>query len=77
VAQKFRRQGFEWRYVRVAALGVAGLLLLSYAVLRVGAIFDVFADRLDRLARLLAGVGRVGVLLIARATECEQRSREQ
>jgi len=57
VAQKFRRQGFEWRYVRVAALGVAGLLLLSYAVLRVGAIFDVFADRYELVTLVPSALG--------------------
>ena len=35
----------EWRQVRVAALLVAGLALLIFAIYRVGKIFDVFADR--------------------------------
>ena len=38
--QKFRAKG-----LRVAALVIAGILLLAYAVYRVGKIFDVFADR--------------------------------
>lgn len=42
---KRRRGGMEGRYLRVAGLIVAGLLLLIYGVYRVGRIFDVFADR--------------------------------
>ena len=36
---------FQAKGLRVAALVIAGILLLAYAVYRVGKIFDVFADR--------------------------------
>ena len=38
-------KGLGARQLRVAALTVAGLLLLAYGVYQVGKIFDVFADR--------------------------------
>ena len=45
MAATVQRKTFEWRQVRVAALLVAGLALLIFAIYRVGKIFDVFADR--------------------------------
>src|SRR5687768_9768739 len=36
---------FHWSRMRVLALLVVGLLLLAYAIYRVGKIFDVFASR--------------------------------
>jgi phospholipid/cholesterol/gamma-HCH transport system substrate-binding protein len=45
MAATVQRSAFEWRQVRVAVLVLVGLLLLIWAIYRVGKIFDVFADR--------------------------------
>jgi phospholipid/cholesterol/gamma-HCH transport system substrate-binding protein len=45
MASKVHRSAFEWRQVRVVILIVVGLLLLTWAIWRVGKIFDVFTDR--------------------------------
>lgn len=54
---RVRRRGFEWRQVRVAALVAASALLLIYAVWRVGAIFDVFADRYELVTFVPSALG--------------------
>ena len=45
MAATVQRSAFHWRQVRVAVLILVGLLLLIWAIYRVGKIFDVFADR--------------------------------
>ena len=45
MADTVHRKAFEWRQARVAILLVIGVLLLIWAVYRVGKIFNVFADR--------------------------------
>jgi phospholipid/cholesterol/gamma-HCH transport system substrate-binding protein len=57
VAEGIQRRTFEWRQVRVAALLVAGLLVLGYGVARVGAIFDVFADRYELVTLVPSALG--------------------
>lgn len=54
---RVRRRNFEWRQVRVAALVAASALLLIYAVWRVGAIFDVFADRYELVTFVPSALG--------------------
>jgi phospholipid/cholesterol/gamma-HCH transport system substrate-binding protein len=54
---RVRRSSFEWRQVRVAALVAASALLLIYAVWRVGAIFDVFADRYELITFVPSALG--------------------
>jgi phospholipid/cholesterol/gamma-HCH transport system substrate-binding protein len=57
MAKPLRRSAFEWRQVRVALLGAAGLLLLAYGVYRVGRIFDVFADRYEIVTLVPSALG--------------------
>lgn len=57
MAEGIRRQTFEWRQARVAALIMAGVLLLVYGVIRVGAIFDVFAKRYELLTLVPSALG--------------------
>ena len=45
MAPTVQRSAFEWRQVRVAGLLVLGVVLIIWAVYKVGKIFDVFADR--------------------------------
>jgi phospholipid/cholesterol/gamma-HCH transport system substrate-binding protein len=45
MASTVHRKSFEWRQARVAILILVGLALLTWAIYRVGKIFDVFADR--------------------------------
>lgn len=45
MASTVQRSPFEWRQARVLILIVVGLVLLGWAIYRVGKIFDVFADR--------------------------------
>jgi phospholipid/cholesterol/gamma-HCH transport system substrate-binding protein len=49
--------GRDWRQVRVAALIVVSVLLLAYAVYRVGAVLDVFARRYEITMLLPSGLG--------------------
>ena len=46
------RKGFDWGRIRVAALAVAALALLAFAVYKAGQIFDVFADRYELVTLL-------------------------
>ena len=46
------RKGFDWGRIRVAALAVAALALLAFAVYKAGQIFDVFADRYELITLL-------------------------
>lgn len=57
MAESIQRRVFEWRQARVAGLVVVGLLLLVYAVVRVGAIFDVFADRYELVTLVPSALG--------------------
>ncbi len=45
MAATVQRKTFEWRQARVAGLIILGLLVLAFAIYRVGKIYDVFADR--------------------------------
>ena len=49
MAATVQRSAFEWRQVRVAGMILIGLLLLIWAIYRVGKIFDVFADRIKHI----------------------------
>ena len=57
MAEGIQRRTFEWRQARVTALLVAGLLVLGYGVARVGAIFDVFADRYELVTLVPSALG--------------------
>lgn len=57
MAESVRRHRFEWRQVRVTMLIVVAVLLLAYAVYRVGRIFDVFASRYELVALVPSAVG--------------------
>jgi phospholipid/cholesterol/gamma-HCH transport system substrate-binding protein len=57
MANPLRRGIFEWRQVRVAALALVALLLLIYGVVRVGRIFDVFADRYEVVTLVPSALG--------------------
>lgn len=45
MASTVQRSPWEWRQARVAILIIVGLLVLMWAIYRVGKILDVFADR--------------------------------
>lgn len=45
MASRFHRSAFEWRQVRVLGLIAIGIVLLIWAIYRVGKNLDVFADR--------------------------------
>ena len=45
MAATVQRSAFEWRQVRVGVLILIGILLLIWAIYKVGKILDVFADR--------------------------------
>jgi phospholipid/cholesterol/gamma-HCH transport system substrate-binding protein len=49
--------GGEWRQVRVAGLITVALLLLVYAIYRVGAVMDVFARRYEITMLVPSGLG--------------------
>lgn len=51
------RQGLEGRQLRVGALIIAALLILAYGIYRVGAIFDVFADRYEVVTLVPSALG--------------------
>jgi phospholipid/cholesterol/gamma-HCH transport system substrate-binding protein len=49
--------GADWRQVRVAGLIIVALLLLVYAIYRVGAVLDVFARRYEITMLVPSGLG--------------------
>jgi phospholipid/cholesterol/gamma-HCH transport system substrate-binding protein len=49
----------HWRHARVGALIIAALLVLAFAIFRVGAIFDVFADRYEIVALVSGATGLI------------------
>jgi phospholipid/cholesterol/gamma-HCH transport system substrate-binding protein len=51
------RQNFNWRRWRVLALIVVAGLLLVYGLVRVGSVFDVFADRYEIVALVPSALG--------------------
>jgi phospholipid/cholesterol/gamma-HCH transport system substrate-binding protein len=57
MAADFREPMFEWRQVRVGALILVSLLLIAYAVYRVGGVFDVFARRYEIVTLVPSGLG--------------------
>jgi phospholipid/cholesterol/gamma-HCH transport system substrate-binding protein len=52
-------RGFHSRQARVGALLVVSLLILGYAVFRVGELFDVFADRYEIVTTVNNGAGLI------------------
>jgi phospholipid/cholesterol/gamma-HCH transport system substrate-binding protein len=48
---------FEWRQVRVGGLIILGLLLLGYAIYRVGMVMDVFARRYEIVTLVPSALG--------------------
>jgi phospholipid/cholesterol/gamma-HCH transport system substrate-binding protein len=51
------RRTFEWPQLRVALLAVVGILLLIFAVYRVGQVFDVFAARYEVVTLVPSALG--------------------
>jgi phospholipid/cholesterol/gamma-HCH transport system substrate-binding protein len=51
------RSRFEWAQVRVAGLSILAVLVLVYAVYRVGGVFDVFAARYEIVMTLPSALG--------------------
>jgi phospholipid/cholesterol/gamma-HCH transport system substrate-binding protein len=49
--------GADWRRVRVGALIIVGLVLLAYAIFRVGDVFDIFARRYEIVTHVPSGLG--------------------
>ncbi|CAN5668982.1 MlaD family protein [soil metagenome] len=57
MASRMEQRGFDWKQIRVAALITVSLLLLVYAVYRVGAVLDVFARRYEITMFVSSGLG--------------------
>jgi phospholipid/cholesterol/gamma-HCH transport system substrate-binding protein len=55
--QPHRKQRFGARHLRVAGLAVVALLLLGYAVYRVGLVFDIFAARYELVTFVPSALG--------------------
>jgi phospholipid/cholesterol/gamma-HCH transport system substrate-binding protein len=51
------RRTFEWRQVRVGGLILLALLLLGYAIYRVGMVMDIFASRYEIVTLLPSALG--------------------
>lgn len=56
-AQPIRRRRFEATHVRVLLLMILALILLGYAVYRVGRVFDVFARRYEVVTLVPSAMG--------------------
>jgi phospholipid/cholesterol/gamma-HCH transport system substrate-binding protein len=57
MATRPERGANEWQQVRVGALILVALLLLAYAIYRVGAVMDVFARRYEITMLVSSGLG--------------------
>jgi phospholipid/cholesterol/gamma-HCH transport system substrate-binding protein len=67
MAATVQRSAFQWSQVRVGILILVGVLLLIWAIYRVGKIFDVFADRYNivTLVPNVAGLREGAVVTLA------------
>lgn len=57
MSEKSDRRGLALKQVRVAALIIAGTLVLAYGMYRVGKVFDVFASRYELVTFLPSALG--------------------
>jgi phospholipid/cholesterol/gamma-HCH transport system substrate-binding protein len=56
-SKSLHRGTFEWAQFRVIALAVVAVIVLIYAVIRVGAVFDVFASRYEVVMTVPTALG--------------------